>query len=465
MGRRLWILLALLVVVTATALLLRSGPPKQPDIVLITIDTLRADALGAYGNTKGLTPHLDAFAASGIVFENATSHLPETRPSHASILTGLYPRTHGVVANNLLLPQSALTLPERLKEAGYRTAASVGVTLLSPTAGFAQGFDTFHWPSDQNMIRAYNVVLPAIEWLESTTTDEPIFLWIHVFDPHQPYDPVDLFDIHSPPEIKERIPQLSWHDFRSAAQANGGDLPRVHLERALALYDAEVATVDYELGRLIDALSKTGRDDAAIIVTADHGECFSNGIYFEHSNCLYDGAIHVPLMASFPGEIEPGLRQPEPYELIDIAPTVLRWAGLEPDEAIEGEGLFAAPDEWGYFQHPLYRAVDVVRRQETNSLIKSVAGDPSRPIVGDRELLGARSSTWKYFWSDLGEELYYLPDDPEESTNLAESDDDTRSDLRRTVNLWRQQHPLILQGDGNDLTEEMRKQLEALGYL
>jgi len=173
----------------ATLLVACGEEQRRPNVLLITVDTLRADYLGAYGSSAARTPHIDRLAREGSLFEQAAAPMPLTRPTHASILTARYPREPGVVNNAPSLPPASWTLAEILHAEGYRTGAFVAVALLSAEAGFAQGFETYRSPNTSKERPADEVVPEALEWLAALSKDEPFFLWTHVFDPHLPYAP------------------------------------------------------------------------------------------------------------------------------------------------------------------------------------------------------------------------------------------------------------------------------------
>ena len=224
---------------------LRPSALRNPNLILITIDTLRADHVGAYGATTGATPTLDALARRGIRFDQVQTAVPLTGPSHATILTGQYPPTHGVRGNVVFkLGSTYPTLATRLKRAGYTTAAFVAANPVSASVGFNQGFDTFderlHGNSGEGAPerRANEVADASLQWLAARQNDR-FFAWMHFYDPHAPYDP--------PAPYRERF--------------------------AGRLYDGEIAFADAQIGRVLDGLRASGHDrDTIVMVLADHGE-------------------------------------------------------------------------------------------------------------------------------------------------------------------------------------------------
>lgn len=244
----------------------------QSNVILITIDTLRADALSCY-NIHGVpTPNIDALAKEGTIFEEVILPVPITLPSHCSIMTGTYPSYHTVHHNSLFkLPDSALTLAEVLKNNGYQTAAFIGAFPLASVFNINQGFDTydehFNGKPQQNEYffaerRAEDVINSATKWLQSPKS-KPWFLWIHLFDPHQPYQPPDPYK-----QIYQKNP-----------------------------YYGEIAYVDYSLGKFMDFLKTSGKlYNTLIVLTSDHGEALGEHGEINHSTFIYDTTLKVPLI-------------------------------------------------------------------------------------------------------------------------------------------------------------------------
>ncbi|MEZ4322447.1 MAG: sulfatase-like hydrolase/transferase [Myxococcota bacterium] len=299
----------------AVALLGCSGAPPatpapepseaaHPNVVLVSIDTTRADRIGAYGYDKALTPNLDALAARGRRYAHAYSPLPLTIPSHASLFTGKTPPTHGIRNNSrATLGYAENTLAESFKNAGYRTAASVGAYVTTRTWGFDQGFEAFFddieqqrnfWASER---RADAVIDDILEWKAGLDDGAPQFVWVHLYDPHFPYLP--------PKEWREKVP----------------DRP----------YDAELAWTDSQLGRLFEAWDA---ENTVFVVVSDHGESLGEHGEITHGLFVYDSTQHVPLLMAGPG-IEPAVID-EPVGLIDVAPTLLSLLGLPALEGIDG---------------------------------------------------------------------------------------------------------------------------------
>ena len=355
-------------------------PLVPPNVLLVTIDTLRADRIGAYGYAPARTPVLDRLSASGVRFADATAHVPLTHPSHVAILTGRYPSTFGARLNGMNpLPAAATTVAERLKPAGYRTGAVVGSVVLERSFGLDQGFDHFddRFPVKPSPVVAIadlhrpasEVTTAALRWLKTNGqpgSAAPWFLWTHYYDPHLPYDPPS----------------------RHAAASPGRP------------YDGEIAFVDEEVGRL---LASVDRQRTLVIVTADHGESLGEHGEPDHGFFLYDSTLHVPLIVSGPGRagaISPRVVA-EQVRSIDIAPTIAALAGIAPDGVSDGESLV-----------PLLEGK--TRKDVPVSLAESWY---PRLHFGWSELRSARVGEWKYVAAPKPE-LYDLRTDRTERRNV-----------------------------------------------
>ena len=297
----------------------RPATAAPPDVVLVTLDTVRADRVGFLGSTRGLTPALDALAREAVVFERAYAQAPMTTVSHASILTGTQPPFHKVQDFGLALPPSAPYLPALLGAAGYRTAAFVGSMVLDPKGpiapGFDRGFDVYDAgfrtrkdgadPYATKERRGAEVVARALAWLDRRPAG-PVFLWVHLYDAHDPYDP--------PTPFKERF--------------------------AKEPYDGEIAGVDAAVGRLVAGLRERRLyDGALVVVAADHGESLGEHGETTHGVFLYEATVHVPLLLRLPGAQEGGRRVSARVSLVDIAPTVLAAAAVAVPAAVQGRSL------------------------------------------------------------------------------------------------------------------------------
>ncbi len=310
----------------------------RPNIVLITIDTLRGDHMTVYGYNRDTTPEIARHLAGAQVFERAFSAASYTSGSVASMLSGLYPSTHGVRDFYRKLPEHVQILPDFLREAGYQTAAVVSNTVLTDEAfGIAERFDYYDDFVDERELnrdlyerRASRTTDAALRWLAlERKEDRPHFLWVHYMDPHAPYQvPED--------EISVRYSHQGSRPLEAEISQEYQKLPGVtdgldYVDR----YDEEVAYADREVGRLLAAYQERGLlDDALVILTADHGEVLLEHLpNFEHSTQIWDGVLRVPLMVRWPNRTPP--RRVIPTSLVDLTPSVLDYLGI-PIEGLEG---------------------------------------------------------------------------------------------------------------------------------
>jgi choline-sulfatase len=314
----------------------------RPNVVLVTLDTTRADRMGFLGSTRGLTPALDTLARESLVFTRAYAQAPITPVSHATILTGTFPPFHHVIDFGIPLPPSVPYLPDLLRQQGYRTAAFVGSLVLDPVSGTAPGFDRgferydagFHrrLPGQSRYEtverRGDEVIARAVAWLGEASRD-PFFLWVHLYDPHDPYDP--------PGDLKARF--------------------------ATAPYDGEIASVDRNAGRLAETLRAGGQLDRTVfIVTADHGESLGDHGEETHGLFLYDATLRVPLLVRLPGRQHAGGRIAARVRLADIAPTVLDALGLALPPAMQGQSLLSLVGIAKTDDRPVYAETEYPRR-------------------------------------------------------------------------------------------------------
>jgi arylsulfatase A-like enzyme len=428
--------------------------PEPPSFVLITVDSLRADRLGVYGHSRTTSPRIDALAARGIVFERAFTVETLSAPSHASILTSLYPATHGVAYNGYRLPEEAETLAEILGRAGYRTAAFVSDILLDARFGFDQGFDKFERsqvPSRPGRGRQLNAEGRSYQlaryWLRAAR-DDRFFLWLHCHQPHFSYDPLPPWDHAFDADIPRDWPLRDHHAVRVARAE--GRLTARDVERVGALYDGEVALTDHLLGPLFDELASHARP-VVVLLTADHGELLFDGgtRRLDHGRGdFYDGALRVPLIVVPPaGEaFRPG-RVSTLVSTVDLLPTVLDLAGLDAPSGLEGRSLVGLLSGRGEGRDRVYATY--VRE-------------------ADRPTLAVRDARFKLI--DRGgnpprSELYDLTADPHERHDLAAERAEVASRRAAELRAWYAGRPRRLAGAEEGLSREVRALLRQGGYL
>jgi len=438
--------------------------PQRPDILLITIDTLRADSLESYGATDTLTPNIARLAGEGVLYEAATTPMPLTRPAHASILTGLYPDQHGVLTNHQILPEGVVTLAETLRDTGYQTAGFTGIRFLNQKSGLAQGFVEFAAPKDKTLgPRGKIVVERAIDWLGDANPENPILLWVHVYDPHQPYDPPKKFRRGIDPELERQIPVIRWKTLNRTAKLNNGDVPKDVFDIALDYYRGEVEYTDFWIGKLLENFDRLrGSRASMVVVTADHGECFENGNHFEHADCFYEGTLRVPLIVRYPNGVGAGLRVDRRVSNLDITPTVLQELSLPLPDNLAGIPLQDDFSEAGD-RIVLIRAPEIPnpnRKPARLRIIRSVVGEPVAQAT-DPRTRGVVDRLWKYLWTPDSEQLFRLPD---ERLNMAPAEADLRARLLEALEAETLRYPAgRIAPEDND--PETLEALEALGYV
>jgi arylsulfatase A-like enzyme len=443
----------------------RSAPPRPRlggaakgwNVVVLSIDTLRADRLGAYGyKVRPTSPHLDAQLAAGLTFDAAMAPRAATWPSLASLLTGLYPSSHGVQENGYGFPDDLPTLPKVLHEAGYRT----GAFLSNMCKANHQGWDAFGCAGGQDG----KTVQSALEWARTLPppqdTDQPFFLWVHLFGAHGPYyNGGDLADRELDPGYQGPLGPKKWQlDRIMTEKVPLGPRDLQHLN---AMYDAAVIGSDRLAGEVLAGLRAAGRlDKTLVVVTADHGEELAehNG-YLYHSCSVYQSTLHVPLGISAPGLIPPGARVPQTVELIDVMPTLLALLGLPALPEVHGKSLvpyLERPGEGGRGRPAFSEYGETRLRTVLDQDWKLVFNpDEVEPVC----IPGAPPG--HYPIGRIG--LYDLKSDPRETANLAASQPARLTELVRLLD--QRFSGLRRRGAPQVVPEELRKELEALGYV
>jgi arylsulfatase A-like enzyme len=470
------------------------GEDVQPNVLLVTVDTLRPDRLSAYGYRGHETPHVDRLAAEGALFENAWTDTPWTTPSMASVMTGVYPTRHGFRSTNTnRLDPENLTLAEILGASGYATAAVIGSFPLDAVFQLDQGFDHYDdsfttpiWihpdvesghlesefrdvPEEQamfTMAKAMNdsrrtdeeVTEAAAKWLREAPS-RPFFLWVHYFGPHSKPD--------------WRVPE---HE---------------RLRRQLARYAPDVQIVDRELGRLLDVLEDTGgAADSLVIFHADHGESLGENDYVGHGQLLNDASMRIPLILRWPGRIAAGRRIDELARNVDILPTVLEAARIPVPEALSGRSLLPLASKAPLHWLARLRDGDPVAYMETYYPAHGAFAAQVRTSDGTEYKVGAirrgvRRGRWQLVrteprplmdvsdpsWDEIPEaararlrreELFDLQAEDPGAEDLAAAQPKTLESLRRLLDAR-----IAEEGSGSprlELDDEKRLRLESLGY-
>jgi arylsulfatase A-like enzyme len=409
------------------------------NIVLISLDTLRADHVGAYGYQRDTSPNMDQLARNGVLFADTIAPAPQTLASHASLFTSLIPSHHGALANfKFKLSEDAVTMAEILAEQGYATVSFNDGGLLDPEFGCDQGFDVYD--STMRKSRFASRVEPAAQWLSDRLV-EPFFLFLHTYEVHLPLVPepeyLALFESDYEGPLPGHFGGKVLKEFRGGKY---GEDP-ADIEHIVAIYDACIRSMDSSLGDLIGAL-KDNRlyDRSLIIVTSDHGEEYGErGRIAVHGPTLYDEVIRVPLIIKFPHDRFGGTVVDRQVRLIDILPTTLEVIGVEPLPHFEG-----------------------------SSLIGLVRGDEDRdlPAVSETKrgsVSSLRDSSWKLIRGNRRRQLFDLTSDPGESQDLIEQRAVHADSLEESLDEIRASRPSLR--TDYDPSAESVERLRALGYV
>jgi len=434
----------------------------RPNLILVSLDTLRADHLSAYGDDRDTSPSFDRFAKQSTLFANALSQAPKTAPSHMTLMTGLYPEAHrvenrfaGTEEWSGRLSPDLPTLAEILKASGYRTLARTGGGNVQGDLGFDRGFDSYESP----LLDAEQLLRSALADVEALAgRPEPFFVFFHTYALHSPYLP--------PPAYRDRYADPAYRGAISsdpeALTGGSRDYTDLHrqfwkrVERAspadrhrlVDLYDASIRYVDDQLGRFLDGVERTGAAGRTIVVIlSDHGEEFGEHGGFEH-DVLWQELLHVPLLIHVPKELRPGWthrRIPESVGLVDVLPTLLDLLSIPIPDHVQGRSLV-----------PLVET-----------------GTPTRPWNFAQYRRGGEvallADGWKLLRDAEGDHVYDVSADPRERVDTAAAREDVRSlaveQIARVLAVSRAFWSLAREGSPVDLDDDARARLEALGYV
>ncbi len=306
---------------------LPAGDPVRPDVILVSIDTLRPDHLGAYGYARSTSPFLDSLAASGLRYTEARSHSPWTLPSHVTMLSGRSPLDHAVIEADRRIPDDLPLVQEAFAAAGFATAGFVSTIFVSDAYGFGRGFDRyedFNIAQEDNLqhtVRAEKVVNEALAWAHQQS-DKPIFLFVHLYDVHYPYLPPEPWNYQFDKPGSRKSTRYRNYEFYKAKP-----LPAERMDHLRAQYDESLAYADAQLARLGDAWAQSGRK-VSWVVTSDHGEEFGERGSWGHAHTLYPEVMRVPLLVSGAAVSSPAVRH-DRVGTVDVAATLAGLAGLE----------------------------------------------------------------------------------------------------------------------------------------
>lgn len=407
---------------------------SAPNVVLLSVDTLRADHLGCYGYPHDTSPNLDKLAKQSLLFEDAVCEVPLTGPSMGSMLASQFPRQTGMTRNGLRMPDDVPLVAEQFQHAGYYTfCVQSNWTVKAKISGLDRGFDAYddgfekrRWGIIKSERDGDEVTNIARKMLKQRDTSKPFFAWIHYSDPHAPY------------KMRRKFRVTTEKDFDHKDKA-----------RVAPEYDAEIKFTDHQIARLREALP---RENTVIVFVGDHGESLYEHDYLGHGRRIYQTGLRIPLFIHGPG-IEPK-RVNTPARGIDVGPTLLALAGLDAPPSMVGRNLLVkpAPDER-------------VRVVETyGGAVPNIPG--AELLMADQppQMQGVLVDGWKLILTGDRPELYHLEQDPMELNNLSARHPERVSRLGQLIKDW---HEGISQGESQpvDLSEDDRNALESLGYL
>ncbi len=378
----------------------------RPNVVLISLDTLRPDHLGCYGYAKDTSPNLDRLASRGVVFRKTWTQAPWTLPSHMSLFTSLPPSRHRVDSLNRVLADGVVTLPQQMQAHGYHTAALVNNGQMRDHWGFDRGFDVWReFQVDSPEGNCEHITRQAVDWLDKRPLEQPFFLFLHYYDPHDAYDAPEPFRNRFGPALTGNAARETVWQARFPEQPLPSSQTKDELIRA---YDAEIAWLDHELGKLFAVLP----ENTMVVVFSDHGEAFEEHGWTLHGATLYEEETRVALLMQLPEAEHAGRVLDTPAALMDVAPTILRKCGVDVPTVFQGIDL-----------GPAMSGRPVPARIVTSETKAVLEGRLSRAVI---------AYPWKLIVSELDGscELYRLPD---ETTNLASAEPAAVEALKRHV--------------------------------
>jgi len=430
---------------------------KKPNIILISIDSLRPDHLKCYGYFRNTSPNIDGLANDGVMFTDSVSTTTWTLPAHISMLTSLYPEAHQVIHDGVRLSEKATVCSEILQTAGYVNAGFVSGPYLHSRFGYNQGFDiyddyTINFSSNEEAHRG--ITSPRIHkrissWLEQNYK-QPFFLFLHYWDVHYDYIPPapfdTMFDKYYKGDISSRNFEHNWRINPS--------MPKRDLEHIIALYDGEIAFTDSYIGKLLRMLKELGiYDNTMIIFTADHGDEFFEHGEKGHRKNLFDTTLKVPLIIKFPNNRWAGHQVEHQAGIVDIVPTFLDYLDINPKVILQGKSLL-----------PL---ITEEKQEDKSYYFADLHGNPKCVRTGQYKyiIFWERRS---FFWNRKHPSLFDLSNDAEEQNNIAESNSEVKDRLHEVLMDSVDSSRIIAGNIGKSqaqYSEDFVKKLKDLGYI
>ena len=437
------------------------GGARRPNILLVSIDSLRADHLSCYGHFNETSPVIDAVAGAGVRFEKAMAPAPWTLPSHMSLLSSLAPRQHQVTEDHTKLRDEAVLLSEVLADAGYATAGFVSGPYVKAIYGFSQGFDLYDDFSavrrlgrpEQTIITSPILRKKTSEWFKKwdrAGREKPFFMFLHMFDVHYDYNPPAPYKMMFDPDYKGPVTGIKM---LTAKHFKGKVDPR-NIEHLAALYDAEIRFTDFHLGKILNVLRNLGvYDDTILVITADHGEEFFEHGWLSHRRTLYDESIHIPLIMRYPPEIPAGVVVEQMVRIVDVAPTILSLAKIPKPENF-GTSSFEVPHA----------------ERDLTGLIQNGSWGVAPPVLSFGHLHGGlssvRSENLKVIQRNNEKPRFYdLEKDPREQSRIKGRKSPELKALRKQLRAWGLVAPPSELAQPTELSQEQIELLRSLGYI
>lgn len=446
----------------------KSSETSLPNIILVTIDTLRADHLSCYGYKQITTPAIDALSREGVLFEKSVSQEPQTNPSHWSILTSKYPTAHGSLINGHTVNKNDFNLAELLLKKGYRTAAFVSSYVLDSSFGFDAGFqeydDEFHILRGISKLGSFKVFEKiglfdknnsferrgdqtnkrVFHWLEQKSRS-PFFLWVHYFDPHAPYNPPAPYHSKFDPAYQGRFKE----DFNFDSLSKKMSYSEGEITHIKALYDGEINFIDAQIHNILNKLRELNLyDNSIIVLTSDHGEDLMENGSFGHGDALFDTSIKVPLIIKFDKSEFSNRRVKDQVQSIDIMPTLLERLNQKAPKELQGNSLLS-----------------LIHEREKNKP-KDGFSETHTPVASKTKY-SIRNEKWKLIVTQEENirELYDLEKDPWEQENLSTKGVIEEKLLEEKLKKWLKKNKMISKSLLNQkINREVINKLKNLGY-
>lgn len=488
MRRNAIIITAVLIVLGASSGCTRRPTHNATNVLLIILDTVRADRLSCYGHNRPTTPNLDQIASRGVRFENFYANSSWTLASHASLFTGLYPAAHRATQETLRLSDGPTTLAEVFGKAGYQTFGASTNSVVSKSSGLARGFDEFvevfrseyktRVTEEGKGGHINNIAFE--DFLSGSDRDRPFFAFVNYIAAHLPYAPVEphrsqLLDANIRGELVARGVELRMTDHYQDESVTDEDFNVLS-----QLYDGELNFLDQYVADLLAALYRDGRlSNTLVVITSDHGENIGDHGHFAHVFNVYNTLLRIPLIVVFPDQAQAGQIRRDTSQLLDLFPTILRYCGISYDAPPAGRDLFARNAE---SEKPVIMAEYYYPRQVLSVFDSvAVADDPLKFVPFMRRLRTVQNSDMKLIvGSDGAEELYRVSEDPYETSNLIDHFDqrEQKEVLSKTLSALLKKHhgdtPIeppppvgwMVEGFEDVISDpELLEQLRALGYI